>query len=251
MSHRNQNPRLDLFSYTMAVAAGLFSAALLDALDIGGVAKYLIAFVLLTLTVGALLARSSSPVSRFEVPRFEPLWQRLENAEARSAETEIRIGGGGFLLTRKGLGLDLAEARSEESADRRPRLWIPSAEAPRRVSFRASGSSLVVGAEADEREVRVARVDFPQFRAVYVLLRDLEGERGGEATVPNLARDFVDQAIAVEWLAGVAELPDPDAEAIAASVAYSNSAGRRAWLLAAKELPADDPIRVAIAAAAE
>jgi hypothetical protein len=251
MSYRNQNARLDLFSYTMAVAAGLFSAALLDALDIGGVAKYLIAFVLLTLTVGALLARSSSPVSRFAVPRFEPLGQRLENAEARSAETEIRIGGGGFLLTRKGLGLDLAEARSEESADRRPRLWIPSAEAPRRVSFRASGSSLVVGAEADEREVRVARVDFPQFRAVYVLLRDLEGERGGEATVPNLARDFVDQAIAVEWLAGVAELPDPDAEAIAASVAYANSAGRRAWLLAAKELPADDPIRVAIAAAAE
>ena len=69
--------------------------------------------------------------------------------------------------------------------------------------------------------------------------------------VPNLARDFVDQAIAVEWLAGVAELRGLDAEAVAASVAYANHAGKRAWLLAAEELPADDPVRVAIAAAAE
>ncbi len=251
MSHRNQNARLDPFSYTMAVALGLFSAALLDVLDIGGAMKYLIAFMLLTLTVGALLARSASPVHLFAVFRSGSLGRELENAEARSAEAEIQVGGGRFPLTRKVLGLDLAEARSEESAIRRPRLWIPSAEAPRRVSLRASGSSLVVGAESDERDARVARVDFPQYRPIYVLLRDREGGRGGEAMVPNLARDFVDQAIAVEWLAGVAELRGLDAEAVAASVAYANHAGKRAWLLAAEELPADDPVRVAIAAAAE
>lgn len=251
MSHRNQSARLDPFSYTMAVAAGLFSAALLDVLDIGGVVKYLIVFVLLTLTVATLLVRSTSPARLFRVFRFEPLGQRLENAEARSAETPIWIESGGFPLTRKGLGLDLAEARSEESAARRPRLWVPSAEAPCRVSFRASGSSLIVGAELDKGEARIARIYFPMFRPVYVLLRDLDGERGGEVTVPNLARDFIDQAIEVEWLRGVAELPGSDAEAIAASVAYANHAGKRAWLFVAEELPADDPVRAAIIAAAE
>jgi hypothetical protein len=249
VNRRNQSARLDPFSYAMAVAAGLISAALTNALGIGGAVKYLIAFAVLTLTVGALLARSVSPGRRF-VDLLSLTLAYEPPGEEHRAERKARFGSAGFSLTRKALGLDLAEARSEERAAR-PRFWIPSAEAPRRVSFRTSGSSLVVGAEADEPEARIARVHFPQFRAVYVLLCDLDNGRAGEATVPNLARDFVDQVVTVEWLEGAAELPARDAEAIAASVAYANHAGKRAWLFVAEELSADDPVRAAIVAAAE
>jgi hypothetical protein len=244
MSHLDRQIRFDPLSYAVPVAAGVGSAALADALGIGDAGKYLLAFVLLTLTVGWLLIRSVLAAGRYEDERTAVWGDDLAQSEE---SLPVRLpSGAAFPITRRRLGLDVAEARSGKPAPRGPQIWLPSAAAARRVSLCAAGSGLVVGAVTEDEETLIARVDLAAYRAVYVLLGESDQGRAGETWVPNLARDLVDQIVTVEWLDEMEELRRSDLEAIAASVSAANHGGRQAWARAAEELPIGDAVRAAI-----
>jgi hypothetical protein len=250
MSRRDRQIRFDPLSYVVPVAAGLVSTALAHALGVGGAGKYLLAFVLLTLTVGWLLARSALGAGRYEDDR--PGARKTEQRSREEVDTAQRplSSGAKFPITRRRLGLDVAKAQSTEDASSGPQIWLPSATAARRISLCAVSSGLVVGAVAEDEETLIARVDLAAYRAVYVLLREVDDGRAGATRVPNLARDLVDQTVTIEWLGEMDELPSSDVEAIAASVSAANHAGREAWAHAAEKLPVGDAVRAAILDAA-
>jgi hypothetical protein len=250
MSHGDRQIRFDPLSYAAPLATGVGSAALADALDIGDAGKYLLAFVLLTLTVGWLLIRWVLAAGRHGDERTA-VWsdELAPSEEARTVQLPSSAGAA-FQITRRRLGLDVAEARSENVAPRGPQIWLPSATAARRISFCASGSSLVVGAVAEDETTLIARVDLTAYRAVYVLLGEGDEGRKGETPVPRLAHDLVDQIVTVQWLDEMEELSRSDLEAIAASVGAAKHAGREAWARAAEKLPVGDAVRAAILDAA-
>lgn len=250
MSHRDRQIRFDPLSYAGPLAAGVGSAALADALGTGDAVKYLLTFVLLTVTVGWLLTRSVLAAGRYEDERTSVWSDELAPSEESRTVPLSSSAGAAFPITRRHLGLDVAEARSEKAAPRGPQIWLPSATAARRISFCASGSSLVVGAVAEDETTLIVRVDLAAYRAVYVLLGEGDKGREGETRVPNLARDLVDQIVTVEWLNEMGELSRSDLEAIVASVSAAKHAGREAWARAAEELPVGDAVRDAILAAA-
>jgi hypothetical protein len=126
-----------------------------------------------------------------------------------------------------------------------PTIWIPSRTAPNCIWLQAEGAALLVGAQASTK-ARFARVAFPELGPVYLLLRpgpDASTARAGLVTVPNLARDLIDGAVAVEWLASVDELPAGDAAAIVASISYAGHAARTEWREVLATLPEAHPVR--------
>jgi hypothetical protein len=250
MSRRDRQIRVDPLSYAVPVAAGLGTTALAHVLGIDGAGKYLLAFVLLTLTVGWLLARSALAAGRYKDDR--PSARKIEQGSCEGVDTAQRplSSDAAFPITRRRLGLDVAKAQSTEDASSGPQIWLPSATAARRISLCAVSSGLVVGAVAEDEETLIARIDLAAYRAVYVLLRKVDDRRVGATQVPNLARDLVDQTVTIEWLDEMDELSSSDVEAIAASVGAANHAGREAWAQAAEELPVGDPVRAAILDAA-
>jgi hypothetical protein len=250
MSDRSHRDGLNPLSYVVSAAVGLGAVALAEALDISGASRYLLFFALVTLTVGLLLARSIFAAGRYADDRAEARSEGRAPSE-KSRPTQMPSSADArFAITRRRLGLGVAEARSDKDAPPGPEIWLPSATSTRRISFRASGSVLVVGAVAEDETTLVARVDLAAYRAVYVLLGGGDEGREGETPVPNLVRRLVDQIVTVEWLDAMEELPRGDLEAIAASVGAARHTGREAWARAAEDLPIGDAVRAAILDAA-
>ena len=233
-----------LASYPLTSLAALTFVAVADLLELGAGARVGLGLSVLSLSVFGLLAWGWLPAAESTFRSrilFRTLGHPLEGTDGPAGGTETAIP-----VTRVALGLHRAAARSGPSEEG-PTVWIPAETSTRAVWLRASGASMLVGAQARPAASRFARVDFRSFRPVYVLLSSGEsGERAGQITVPGLARDFVDQEVSAEWLEDVTDLPGDDVAAIAASVACSNHATRAAWRSAVAGLPADDPIRVAV-----
>jgi hypothetical protein len=236
-----------LTSYAIVALTSVAVSAVGSLAGLGRPARYALAAVVLCASVGGLLTWSE----RLRI-RSRSIALAVPSGASLAESVAGVVVGGGWLVTPGQLGLAgaaLSTGASADEADRRPIVWLPAADALRRVSLHAEEPDLRVAAHAPAGGPTVAGVCFPAFGVVYVLLPSGDGGRHGEVLVPGLAFELVEQRVSVEWFADVDALPREEAVAIASSARWGGFAVRRAWREAVALLPAEHPLRIAVGAA--